>query len=168
MSIVHHIGPKKLHAPSPNAMDEAVEKIWASLKDYFKFRSLRRVYAVVGGAGVLLAAWYIYRKISNRAVIRKSSTSHLSACNPSTNSIVDRTKACYSTCGKDQLPSEPVYDHVVIHCCPRGYYVPSIATEPLKLETFMRVADIPYEVIVDCILKTQIILPQKPLNDLFG
>jgi len=35
---------------------------------------------------------------------------------------------------------------LVLHQCPRGYTLPCISPFPLKLETFLRVAEIPYEV----------------------
>ncbi len=114
-------------------------------------RSFHRVGLVLGLSGGLLAAYfgacYIYRKFYARALpsVDPSSLSLKLTASKEKEEVLETYLAQTSEMPID--PSDPNFK-VVLHQCPRGYFTPCIAPFSLKLETFLRIANIPYEVMV--------------------
>lgn len=148
----------------PKSQDFPVDWRNANLYDFMRNRSFRRLIYAAGAGSVFFVAWYLYRRYTEEISEEYHHRSAVSLADSlpaevqpqyneapnNNNNIVDLSDQQRQAQAEPALPklmmSPPVEDKVVIHCCPRGFFVPSIATEPLKLETFLRVANIPYEV----------------------
>ncbi|CAL8144235.1 unnamed protein product [Orchesella dallaii] len=116
------------------------EAMFETIERFLRTPYFRRVSIAAGLGSVVFAAWYIIHKIS-------VGSQPIPAPTPSL--ITAEEAAASATIHQDHdhlVEAPPEDEKVVIHCCPRGYFTPCIATAPLHLETFLRVANIPYEV----------------------
>ncbi|ODM93757.1 hypothetical protein Ocin01_12925 [Orchesella cincta] len=115
------------------------ETIYETIERLVQTRSFRRVSIIAGVGSVVIAAWYILRKLSAEG--------HSVPVPITPSLIVEEGVAVPDHQDHDHLVEAPPEDEkVVIHCCPRGYFTPCIATAPFQLETYLRVTNIPYEV----------------------
>lgn len=162
-------GGRLIEVPSV-PQNDGVDLIEA-LQDFFKNRSYRRLLFLAGFAGALFAAWHVFQKISARrrearlateVGVAQTSIPALPAPPAEVEQVVvveevkpqEEVIQEFPEPGQDDqelskassLPVLPKEDRIVIHCSPRSFYTPCIATAPLQLETFMRVTNIPYEV----------------------
>ena len=104
-------------------------------------RSFNRFAIILGLSGTAFATYlagcYLYRKFYPRDRVETTASG--------TEIRVSASKALAVTF-QDQAALSPKDTKVILHQCPRGYYTPCIAPFSLKLETYLRVANIPYEV----------------------
>jgi len=91
-----------------------------------------------------LTAWYYYKKRRETKLLEKASKGKVSFSIDETSSTPVKIKAISES--SDHLDDAGNPKVLVLHQCPRGRKTPCIAPYPLKLETFLRVHGINYEV----------------------
>ena len=109
-------------------------------------RSFHRIAFVCGLGGAAVLAWHIFRKL--KAAQQEREAKEKAEAIISKEKTVAESEAEINNNNRWRHPlRNPLPTvQVVIHQCPRGYLTPCISPFSLKLETYLRVAGIPYEV----------------------
>lgn len=111
-----------------------------TIGEFFETRNFSRFFGVLGVASTALIAYLLYRKYAEKFIVdepvpqRPQQQEQFSVVE-----VVEEDQPV-------EILKEDIKKKVVLYQVPRGFFTPAVAPFALKLETFMRVAKIEYEV----------------------
>jgi len=120
--------------PRFEAIDVVTPSNKQNLITFFKNRSYRRVFAILGVGSAAFVGWILYIRYQKKQFPFVDKKSPQLALTEGPTGILSNVR------------KNDKKDKVILSQCPRGLITPCIAPFPMKLETYLRLAKIPYEV----------------------